>query len=68
MGKKKEVVVQEKKKKSSAPKGRFMKVSKSIKIMAAMSALKGHSKRAIIRIMGEADETYKAGGRLIIGS
>ena len=67
MSKKKEAVVKEKKK-ASAPKGRYMKVSKSVKIMATMAAVRGGNKRAVIRALGEADDSYKATGRLILGS
>ncbi len=45
----------------------LLKVSKSVKIAAAMGSLNGHSFRNTIRIMGEAEDNYKRYGRLILG-
>lgn len=44
-----------------------LKVSKSIKCQAAFASLRGLSFRSVIRVMGEADESYKKNGRLILG-
>lgn len=46
----------------------LLKVSKSAKIMAAFGSLRGLSFRDTIRILGEAEESYKANGRLILGA
>ena len=67
MSKKKEAPVKAKKSKSDAPKSGTLKVSKSIKIMAAFASMRGLSRRAFIRLMGEADDIYKKKGRLVFG-
>lgn len=45
----------------------LLKVSKSIKIQAAFASLRGHSFRTTIRLLGEAEDSYKKNGRLILG-
>lgn len=52
---------------SPARKADVLKVSKSIKCMAAFASLRGLSFRSVIRVMGEADDSYKKNGRLILG-
>lgn len=67
MSKKKEAPVKAKKSKSDAPKSGTLKVSKSIKIMAAMAALRGGNRRELIRLLGAAEDIYKRNGRLVFG-
>lgn len=67
MGKKKEEAPVKIKKKGTGQKADVLKVSKSIKIMAAFASLRGFSKRQFIRIMGEAENNYKKNGRLVFG-
>lgn len=55
------------KRKGTGPKADVLKVSKSVKIMAAFASLRGFSKRQVIRIMGEAEDNYKKNGRLVFG-
>lgn len=45
-----------------------LKVSKQVKTMAASSALRGGSYKGFIRIMGEAEDSYKKTGRLVLGA
>lgn len=66
MSKKKEAAPQ-KIKKERAPKSTALKVSKSAKIMATMGTLRGLSFRKAIRLFGEAEQSYKLGGRLVFG-
>jgi len=54
-------------KKERAPKSTTLKVSKSAKIMAAMGSLRGFPFRETIRLFGEAEQSYKLGGRLVFG-
>ena len=65
MSKKKEAAPKEKK--ARGPKNTTLKVSKSAKIIAAMGSLRGFNFRETIRLLGEAEATYKAGGRLVFG-
>lgn len=55
------------KRKGTSPKADVLKVSKSIKIMAAFASLRGLNKRSFIRIMGEAEDNFKKNGRLVFG-
>lgn len=65
--KKEEAPVVKVKKKGSAPKADVLKVSKSAKIMAAFSELRGVNKRGFILAMGEAEDNYRRNGRLVFG-
>lgn len=66
MGKKKEEVPVKVKKKGNVPKNSVLKVSKSIKVMAALASLRGVNKRGLIRMLGEAEDNFKKNGRLIL--
>lgn len=65
--KKKEAPVEEKKKK---PQARHLdnqiKVSKSVKAMATMAARRGYNFKEMIRLLGEAEDTFKKNGRLVL--
>lgn len=52
---------------STARKSDVLKVSKSIKCQAASASMFGVSFRRVIRVMGEAEDSYKKTGRLILG-
>lgn len=65
MSKKKEAAPKEKK--ARAPKNTTLKVSKAAKIMAAMGTLRGFNFRQTVRLLAEAEASYKAGGRLVFG-
>jgi hypothetical protein len=67
MGKKTESAVKVTKR-GKSPKADLLHVSKSVKIMAAFAELRGINKRALIQIMGEAEASYKANGRLVFGN
>lgn len=55
------------KRKGTGTKADVLNVSKEVKIMAALTPLRGFSKRQFIRIMGEAEDNYKKNGRFAFG-
>lgn len=65
MGKKKEEAPLKTKKKGTGAKADVLRVSKSIKVMAAMASLRGFNPKQVIRVMGEAEQNFKNSGRLV---
>lgn len=53
---------------AAEPKFHPLKVSKSAKMMAASAELHGGSYGSMIRIMGDAEDSYRKTGRLVLGA
>lgn len=64
--KKKNDVVKEKKKPQARHLDNQLKVSKSVKAMATMAARRGYNFKEMIRLLGEAEDTFKKNGRLVL--